>query len=199
MKILNLFIYAISLLLFFTVMVACNSKDKNTSKAKEETSLATKSVQGIAKRSLNLRNVESISQEDLKKWFPQDLSGMKLDTYKESALASQNVVGATASYKREGTKKIEVYVADGAGKGSHAVLTMFSTLVHITPEETDSRSLKILDDKDMQGTEIYEKNTNTTKLAFMYKDRFAVTVNGYDMDAKATWKATEELKLDKLF
>lgn len=105
MKILNLFIYAISLLLFFTVMVACNSKDKNTSKAKEETSLATKSVQGIAKRSLNLRNVESISQEDLEKWFPQDLSGMKLDTYKESALASQNVVGATASYKGEGAKK----------------------------------------------------------------------------------------------
>lgn len=199
MKTLKPIIYTSSLLLFLAGTVACGSKDKKTGKDKEEMSMVTKSVQGIAKRSINLRDVEPISKEDLDKWFPQDLSGMRLDKYTESALAAHDVVGATASYKEEGTKKIDVYVADGAGKGSHTVLTMFSTLVHITPEETDSRSLKILDDENMQGTEIYEKNTNTTKLAFMYKDRFAVTVTGYDMDTEAVWKATEELKLDKLF
>ena len=198
MKTLKPIIYTISLLLFLAGTVACNSKDKKTSKDKEM-NLATKSVQGMVKRSLNLRNTESISKEDLEKWFPQDLSGMKLDTYTESALAFRNVVGATATYKGEGTKKTEVYIADGAGKGSSTVLAMFSTLDHITPEDTDSRSLKILDDENMQGAEIYEKNTNITKLSFLYKGRFAVSVNGYDMDTKATWKVTEELKLDKLF
>lgn len=197
MKTYNPIIYTISLLLFLGGTVACNSKDKKTSKD-EAMSMATKIVQGAAKRGLKLRNVEPISKENLEKWFPQDLSGMKLDTYRETSLPSQNGVGATASYKGEGTKKIDVFVVDGAGKGSSTVRTMFATMDYTKPEDTDSRSVKILDDKNMKGTETYEKNRNLTKLAFMYKERFAVTVTGYNMDTKETWKVTEKLKLDKL-
>lgn len=133
----KLILYTICAPLLLGGTVACDSKDKKTSKSKEM-NLTTTSVQSTAKRSLNLSGTESISKEDLEKWFPQSLSGMRLDKYTESALASRNIVGATASYKGEGTQKIEVYVVDAAGKNSSTVLGMYSTMNHIKPEDTDS-------------------------------------------------------------
>ncbi len=200
MKTIKQFTYIASAVVLFAA-IACKNDNKASEALEQSTDVVNmvKTVKKTAKQSQDLKNIESVTEEELHNWFPAYLLGMKRKKISKGSLTGYGIIGASVVYRGEGKKKLVVAVNDGAGKKGMLLSSQYATVKHIKPKSTENRKQRILDNSTMLGTETYDKKENNTQIDFLYKNRFSVIIHGYDVSKENTWTAFKELNIDKLF
>ncbi len=178
-----------------TVKKANEVKDNisNTTKAARELNRMQEDIQ-------DLQEQEPLTNEDLKKWLPEELKDMKRTSYRAGQLGMASIASIEATYQEENSdKKLNVRVIDGAGQmGASMTAGVRMMLSQDFEEDSNRESRRTIKKKGMKVIETYRKNSNDSKLEFLHDDRFFVSLEGDNMDLDELWDRVDELDFDDL-
>lgn len=194
----------IILLVVFTAM-ACkenpvSKKIKETKEKVSNTKSAVKEMQDMQEDLEALKEVEPLTNEELKAWLPDEISGMKRISYKAGQTNFMQIASVEATYANEDkSKRFKIQVIDGAGEmGSAATAGMRILFSQDFEEETETLIRKTVDKDGAKAIEEYRKDRNNSTVQFMQDDRFYINASGTNMDIDETWDAIAQLDPDDL-
>lgn len=181
---------------------SCNSKPKNnvtiTSKdGKETVSINANALKETAEESKNkmeeLQKLTPLSNDELKAFFPEELGGMKRNSFNV-----QNAMGAAmgeARYKADDTTDVKVSIIDCAGNAGAGIYSLqYLTMMNIERED-DNEIGKTIDFNGSKAFESIKKNRNEATLTYFAKDRLMVTLEGENVNIDQLKQFASSLKL----
>lgn len=189
------------------LMFSCG-KDNPVSKKIEQAKEAKDNISNagkVIKESQNFQQdierltaLDPLTNAEFKEWMPEEVNGMKRNSFKAGETSMLQIASAEASFSdEEKTKRFSVTVTDGAGAmGASAISSLSMSLKMSMEEEDESGYRKTMDRKGERVMEEYQ-NENT-KIQLVTKGRYWVEASGDNMTPEETWKAVDALKLDKL-
>ncbi|MBW7871572.1 MAG: hypothetical protein H3C39_10995 [Flavobacteriia bacterium] len=189
------------------LMFSCG-KDNPVSKKIEQAKEAKENISNagkVIKESQNFQQdferlsaLEPLTNAEFKEWMPEEVNGMKRNSFKAGETAMLQISSAEAGFSdEEKTKRFSVTVTDGAGAmGASAISGLSMSLKMSMEEEDESGYKKTMDKNGVRAMEEY-RNENT-KIQLIAKGRYWVEATGDNMTPEETWKAVDALKLDKL-
>ena len=195
------FNYALVGLLGSALLFSCGESMKKVKEAKEgfeAVSELAKAGSGVAKDMKKLSELDPWSHQDFEKWAPNEsFQGMKrteLELGEGIAEASIKIFYLAD----EGSKKMEIYVVDGADKGGGnmliAQLNMF--LNADISKVNESNNGQIVEKNGVRA--MVHSDSEYATIETIANERFYVKVAGIGMDSDAVWDAFKALKTDKL-
>jgi hypothetical protein len=196
----NLILVAIVLSMLF----ACdNPVSKKIKEAKEQVTNTTKAVKelnNIQEDIEELQVLESLTNEELKAWLPDEVNGMKRISYKAGQMGMMQISSAEAVYANEDkSKKFKIEIIDGAGEmGATATAAMRMMFTMDFEEEDENKIRRSVKKNGNKAIEEYRKNNNRSSIEFMEGNRFYIKTTGTNMDLDETWKAIDELDSEDL-
>jgi hypothetical protein len=188
----------------FGVLAACDNpvskKIKETKQNVSNTQKAVKEMQNMQEDMEELKQVEPLTNEELKEWLPDEINGMKRTGYKAGQTAYFQIAQVEATYQNEDkSKKLKVQVIDGAGEMGAAATAGFRIVFSQDFEEEDEyKTRRTVKRNGTKAIEEYRKNNNSSEIQFMQNDRFYIKVNGTNMDLDETWDAIKKLDTEDL-
>ncbi len=215
----NLIIPFISAALFFTA--ACSSdKAKEAEKAEQEAAEALKdagtdlskagedlgkglqeignALQNIQIKDADGNPVEAMDFRELKETLPEKLIGMDRESHKGQRTGTAGIKISTAeAVYRDGDKRLEVNIMDGAGVGLAALGAAAWTMVEIDNESDDGYERTTTID-DQKAFEKYDEKDQSGELSVFYKKRYIISLKGRKVKADDLRDAYEGLKLNGL-
>lgn len=216
MKKTNLLVLLLSGLLLFSCGKSKEEKAEEQSKPKEESTFEkvgkalnkAKSAKSIAndmedlqENVEKLKEMEPISNADLKDFFPDKLIG--LDRKSFSVSDSQSFINLTqgeATYSDE-DHKIKITVTDGAGEGGAAIVPTAMIVLRRNTESETEKGFSKTTEKDGHAMKIDQnKNRDRTdsSMEFEVDNRFIVKLEGQNYTADELEEAYKDLEYDKL-
>lgn len=189
------------------LMFSCG-KDNPVSKKIEQAKEAKENISNagkVIKESQNFQQdferlsaLEPLTNAEFKEWMPEEVNGMKRNSFKAGETAMLQISSAEAGFSdEEKTKRFGVTITDGAGAmGASAISSLSMSLKMSMEEEDESGYKKTMDKNGVRAMEEY-RNENT-KIQLIAKGRYWVEATGDNMTPEETWKAVDALKLDKL-
>lgn len=189
------------------LMFSCG-KDNPVSKKIEQAKEAKDNISNagkVIKESQNFQQdierlsaLEPLTNAEFKEWMPEEVNGMKRNSFKAGETAMLQISSAEAGFSdEEKTKRFNLTITDGAGAmGASAISGLSMSLKMSTEEEDESGYKKTMDRNGVRAMEEY-RNENT-KIQLILKGRYWVEATGDNMTPEETWKAVDALKLDKL-
>jgi len=195
----------ITILLFSSLfMVSCkNETVDKVKKAKQDVSNVS-SVISNAKEAqedaASLRELEPLSNEDLKTWLPESIDGLRRTGFKVGKNGYMNVASIHGTFKKENTEKeLKIEVIDGAGPTASMLMMGFSMNSNMDVEEEDEyKHLKTVSHNGIKAQQTYYKQRNDTKIEFLYNKRFGIMVSTKEMNPEQTWDLIEKFDLNNL-
>ncbi len=193
--------YVFATLLFF---IACNEETKNKIKEVKQgvnaTTTLVKEANTIQNDIEKLRSKTPISNQELKKWLPQEVAGLRRTGFKVGQVGYMKVNSVEGTYKtEESKKKISIAVIDGAGPVGSVMAPSYGLIGSIDAEtEDENKHQQNVSVNGIKAKQTFYKKRNNTQLMFLFEKRFLVTVNSTDMNPKETWKAVQQFQLNKL-
>ncbi|HTO35464.1 MAG: hypothetical protein WCY77_01310 [Weeksellaceae bacterium] len=171
---------------------------KETKDAVSNMSKSAREIQNMQGDMEKLKEIEPLTNDELKAWLPDDVLGMSRKSFKAGETGFINVSSISASYSNEDkSKTFSITVYDGAGEMGALVTAGFRMMIAQDFEEEDENGFKRTSKKD--GKKIIEQFKNgNSEIQLMEGDRFFLEAKGKGMDIDETWKAIEALKLNKL-
>ncbi|WP_123772329.1 hypothetical protein [Zobellia sp. OII3] len=162
----------------------------NTSKLVNETTKAQDKIE-------KLKNAVPLTNDQLKGWLPENLSGMKRTAFKVGRVGAYQVNSVEATYGNlDDKKKLKVSVIDGAGPIGSMMAAGYGMLGNFDMEEEDAvKHRQTVEVKGIKAQQTYKKKSNDTQLMFAYDERFLVTINAYKMQPDETWDLVHKLDL----
>lgn len=173
-----------------------------------------KNIEEVEENFNKLKDETPLTNEQLKKWLPESLDGMKRTAFKVGAAGFMNIASIEGTYKTEDPanakelsrnelnalrKKITVTVIDGAGPtGSMGIAGAKMATAMEMEEDTEREHKKTVDFDGARAFQSYKKKYNNSSVMFIYKDRFGVTVNATNMNVDETWDIVKKLDLNQL-
>ncbi len=161
-----------------------------------------------------LKHETPLTNEKLKMWLPENLSGMErisIKTPESPGVSSIEAIynttdepeflttasGGDALNKKN--KSISLGIIDGAGPTGSGIVSAL-VMMNSMPFETEdaSKHQKVSTVNGITGQETYRKKVNSTEVQFVYKGRFAVTVKSTHLNPDETWKIIPLLDLEAL-
>ena len=187
-----------------SMLFACdNPVSKKIKEAKEQVTNTTKAVKelnNIQEDIEELQVLESLTNEELKAWLPDEVNGMKRISYKAGQMGMMQISSAEAVYANEDkSKKFKIEIIDGAGEmGATATAAMRMMFTMDFEEEDENKTRRSVKKNGNKAIEEYRKNNNRSSIEFMEGNRFYIKTTGTNMDLDETWKAIDELDSEDL-
>ncbi len=192
-------------LFVFSAMISCkdNPVSKKIKEAKENVSNTTNAVQEMSKMQEDIEELQKttpLTNEELKSWLPEKISGMKRISYKAGQAGMMNISSIEAAYTNEDkSKKFTINIIDGAGQvGAAATAGMRMVMSQDFEEEDENGSRKTVTKNGRKAIVEYRSGNNNSKIQFMEGNRFYLEAQGNNMDVEETWDAIDELNMEKL-
>ena len=187
-----------------SMLFACDNpvskKIKETKEQVTNTTKAVKELNDIQEDIEELQVLESLTNEELKAWLPDEINGMKRISYKAGQMGMIQIASMEAVYVNEDkSKKFKVEVIDGAGEmGASATAGIRMMFAMDFEEEDENKIRRSVKKNGNKAIEEYRKNNNRSTIEFMEGNRFYIKTTGTNMDLDETWKAIDELDSEGL-
>ncbi len=177
-----------------------SNKIRETKKTVSNTTNAVKEMTRVQDDLKDLSSLTPLTNEELKSWLPDQINGMKRISFKAGQASMMNISSIEATYANEDkSKKFSISIIDGAGEtGSMATMGMRMALSQDFEEEDENEYRKTITRKGQKGIEEYNSASNRTNIQIMGSKRFYLEAKGDNMNVDETWKAIDNLKIDKL-
>jgi hypothetical protein len=177
-----------------------SEKIKETRQNVSNTNKAVKELNKMQEDIEELKDIEPLTNDELKAWLPDEVEGMKRISYKAGQTSYMQIASIEATYANEDkSKKFKVQVMDGAGTvGATATAGMRMLFSQDFEEEDEYKTRRTTKKNGMKVIEEYHKQNNKSEIQFMQNNRFYIKVNGTNMDIDETWDAIDELDADDL-
>lgn len=188
----------------FAFLMSCDNpvskKIKETKENVKNTTNAVKELKKIGEEMETLRDVEPLTNEELKNWLPDEVDGMKRIAFKAGQGSYLQIAMIEATYANEDkSRKFKIEVMDGAGEtGAAATAGVRMLFSQEFEEEDEYKYRKTVTKNGLKAIEEYRKNNNKSDIQLFYDNRFFVKATGTNMDVDETWDAIEELDIDEL-
>lgn len=178
-----------------------SKKIEQAKQAKDNISNAGKAIkesQNLQQDLERLSAMEPLTNAEFKEWMPEEVNGMKRNSFKAGETAMIQIASAEAGFSdEEKTKRFSVTVTDGAGAMGASAISGLSMSLKMSMEEEDESGYRKTTDRN--GVRVMEQYRNeNTKIQMISKDRYWVEATGNNMTPEETWKAVDALNLDKL-
>jgi len=188
-----------------TLLFGCkdNPVSKKIKETRENVSNTTNAVKEMNKMGEDLeklQKMEPLTNEELKKWLPDEVNGMKRIAYKAGGVSYMKIASIEATYANEDkSKKFKFQVIDGAGQmGAAATAGMRMLFSQDFEEEDEYKTRRTVKKDGNKAIEEYKKKNNNSEIQLMEDGRFYIKANGTNMDIDETWDAIDELDVDDL-
>jgi len=192
-------------LMVMTIVFACkdNPVSKKIKETKRNVSNTTKIMREMEKLQENieeLKDVEPLTNAELKEWLPDEINGMKRIGFKAGQMGFLKIASIEATYaNKDKSKKFKIEVMDGAGElGASATAGMRMLFSQEFEEETEYQIRRTTNRNGIKVIEEYRKNGSKSTIEFMQDNRFYIKGTGTNMDLDETWDTIEELDSDDL-
>jgi hypothetical protein len=188
-----------------SALVSCkdnpiSKKLKETKEAVSNTTNAVEEMSNMQEDIQELQKITPLTNEELKKWLPEKVNGMKRISYKAGQAGMMNISSLEAAYANEDkSKKFTISIIDGAGQvGAAATAGMRMVMSQDFEEEDENGSRKTVTKNGTKAIEEYRSGNNNSKIQLMEGNRFYLEAKGTNMDLDETWDAIDEINLGKL-
>ena len=192
-------------------LVSCSKSETNTeeksgglsdvvSNVKNYSKLTT-SAQGISKNIETLKQLQPLTNEELKAILPEELLGLKRRELSVGDNAMMAISTAEAKYSDGENKRIKVDVMDGAGETGSAMVSILMMSLNMNKEKTTESGYEKTAEINGNKAIIIENNNGsylTSKIQTVVKDRYLITMDGNDIAFDDLKKALDELNLAAL-
>ena len=173
-------------------------------------------VQKMQETMAKLKELEPLTNDQLKSWFPQSIGGLELINIEENNSSMPNVTSLMAGYATRGEEEFvpgnggadlinknfqafRVEVMDGAGPTGSAVVASMGMMTGMNfAVEDDKKQQETIERNGIKAQQTYHKKTNTTEVQFLHGGRFSIGIKGRNMDSEETWNHIRALKLSDL-
>lgn len=201
---------ATALLFAFTGCKKINSAKEKVKEASSTVSKAREAVSNTSKMAKEaesmqedlekLSEMESLTNEELKAWLPEEVGSMKRVSYKvggESKMLGITSVDAKFA-DEDNSKSFTIKVIDGAGNGTMFISGIRMGLTMDMEEETEKYAKRIEDHKNGKAMVEYQKDGSSSKISQIVNSRFIVEAKGENMDLDELWKVVDKMDATKL-
>lgn len=192
-------------LAILSCFIACkdNPVSEKIKETKQQVSNSSKAVKGFSemqKDMEDLKQIEPLTNKELKVWLPEEIDGMKRTGFKAGQMGMMQIASIEASYANEdASKKFKIEVIDGAGvMGAAATAGMRMLFSHEFEEEDAYKTRRTVEKKGVKAIEEYRKNSNSSIIEFLQDERFYMKATGTNLDLEATWELIDALDADAL-
>ena len=180
---------------------SCQEERNKLKEASESISNASNVVskaKEAQEESNKLRDIEPLTNAELKNWLPESVDGYKRTGFKVGATSAMNIASIEGTFEKDDTK-VEVKIIDGAGPVGSSIIMGLNMMEGMEiEEENEKRHLKTVTKNGLKARQTYQKKRNDTKVEFVLDKRFAVEVKSKNMDTDKTWGFIEKLNLNDL-
>lgn len=192
-----------ALVLFVAVGCKDNPVSKKIKETKEQvsnTKNAVKEMQNMQDDLEALKDIEPLTNEELKSWLPDQIKGMKRVAYKAGQGSFMQISSVEATYANEDrSRQFKVQVIDGAGEmGAAATAGMRLMFSQDFEEENERKIRRTVTKNGTKAMEEFHKTAIRSTIQFMQDDRFFINVTGNGMELDETWDAISELDAEDL-
>ncbi|MBB6109626.1 hypothetical protein [Mucilaginibacter lappiensis] len=139
-----------------------------------------KSGEKLKEQTEKLKKLTPATTEELKAVVPENVGDFKRKSYSAGGTVA-DIVAADAEYSKEDNKTIHVSILDGAGESGSAVVSLLAMGLSMQTEaESNGTVSKNIDVDGVRYSTEDTKNGTTvsSSLKFIYKERYAVTLEG---------------------
>ena len=200
LKAMRIGLWAAATVLLTSCMGEVAEKLKTAKKGVSNASTFVKEAQKVEDRIKKLKEAVPLTNDELKAWLPENLNGMERTGFKVGQAGMYQVNSVEGTFKeKNGQKKIEVMVVDGAGPTGSMMSTSYGLLGNFEMEmEDEYKHQQTVEVNGVRAQQTYRKKSNNTHLMFAYEERFLVTVNATDLGVDETWALVNALNLGEL-
>ena len=172
------------------MLVACSKEEK----VKEEKSgglsdlvstaknygKVSSSMEDVTKNMENLKNIQPLTNDELKAVLPETLLGLKRKELSVGDNAMMNLATAEAKYADEENKRIKVDIIDGAGETGSAMVSIMMMGLNVNKEKTTEFGFE--KSTEINGAKSIVSETKngegvTSEIQTVLKNRYLVTLN----------------------
>ena len=172
------------------MLVACSKEEK----VKEEKSgglsdlvstaknygKVSSSMEDVTKNMENLKNIQPLTNDELKSVLPETLLGLKRKELSVGDNAMMNLATAEAKYADEENKRIKVDIIDGAGETGSAMVSIMMMGLNVNKEKTTEFGFE--KSTEINGAKSIVSETKngegvTSEIQTVLKNRYLVTLN----------------------
>lgn len=161
----------------------------------------SKTVSNMSGNIKALKELTPLTNDELKKFLPETLNGMKRVELSVGDTAMMNLVSAEARYKDENNKRIELQMMDGAGETGSAMVSVLMMGLSVNKEKitetgyeksTEINGMKAIISEDKRGENI------DSKIQLIAKNRYLITLSGNGVSYEDLAKAFGEINISGL-
>ncbi len=200
-------------LLLFTACGGGNDKESSSDNDNASISDAVHAASNIKKmadqaekaedRMKDLKKMKPVSNDVMKKVLPETLLGLKRTKYSVTSNSMMgNFTTGNATYEKDDSHSIKIYLLDGAGESGSAIYSLtklqLSTDMEEQTEHGFSKTKEILGHKMYVELDSSYSASISTKLNTTLFHRFVVKISGNNMPISTLKKAFKALDFSPL-
>jgi len=146
------------------------------------------------------KKVETVDYKVLKDMLPADLAGMKRSeaTGEKSSAMGMTISNAEGRYRNDAGSSMTVKVTDIGSMAGLAGMAMYAWASTDIDRETETGYEKTSTFNGFKSHEQYDKSSKSGELSALVGGRFAVEVQGYQVEMDAIKDAMTKINLKKL-
>jgi len=178
--------FSLQFIILFALLFSCNPEAKKVTEGllKEVEKIEKDGVTThteIEKLQEELIKKTPLTEEELLRAFPKELTGLALD--KVSAIPGMGqVVG------QFGNRKISLSIADAAGE-KNALATVFIGNYSFVNPSTENRKFSNIERDGIKTVSDYNAYDKETEMWLLYDNRYYISLSGTDMNPEELWQA----------
>ena len=139
-----------------------------------------KSGEKLKDQTEKLKKLTPATTEELKAVVPETIGDFKRKSYSAGGTVA-DIVAADAEYSKEDNKTIHVSILDGAGESGSAVVSLLAMGLSMQTESESNGTVS--KNIDVDGVRYSTEDTKSasgvsSSLKFIYRERYAVTLQG---------------------
>ncbi len=208
--------FFLAIFLFWIITFCCQAQDKDAPPSQKDVNAMIQNMQNMQNPGSSLNNLQPLTPEQLKSWFPPTLKNLERVHLEQANGAIPQVTALQAKYitpdqpefiSPDGrsdvintkNKSLLVEVMDGAGPYGSQMMASMSMMTSMNFEKNDEREeQKVVVVKGIRAQQKFEKKTGKTTLNFIHNERFMIAITANHLTPEQTWKFVELLKLEEL-
>lgn len=158
-------------------------------------------TENIEKRGEELKKTAPVSNDEFKTAVPEKLLGMSRKELSLGETSMMEMNSATARYHGKNGNEITLIINDGAGEMGSSLYTLTKLgLAADVEKQNEYGWQKTMDIAGNKSVVEEEKNADfiTSKITFIAKDRYLISLNSQGLSADELKKAVSEINLNAL-
>ena len=158
-------------------------------------------TENIEKRGEELKKTAPVSNDEFKTAVPETLLGMSRKELSLGETSMMEMNSATARYHSENGNEITLIINDGAGEMGSSLYTLTKLgLAADVEKQNEYGWQKTMDIAGNKSVVEEEKNADfiTSKITFIAKDRYLISLNSQGLTVEELKKAVSEINFNTL-